>query len=163
MQLRKWTGMALFGLALFLSAVASNAEEEKEVPLPELPKGAGEIDKDPPKTFTTTKSGLKYRILRKGKAEGKTPKADSLVKVNYHGWLAGGKVFDSSYRKGKPITHPANMFIKGWTEGLQLISEGSMLELEIPAKLGYEDRGVPQAGIPPNARLHFILELIEVK
>lgn len=163
MQLRNCSGIALFGLILLMAGVRSNAEEEKEVPLPELPKGAGEIDKDPPKTFTTTKSGLKYRILRKGRANGKTPMATSTVTVNYHGWLDNGKVFDSSYRKGKPFTNPVNMFIKGWTEGLQLIAEGAMLELEVPSKLGYEDRGVPKAGIPPDATLHFVLELIAVK
>jgi FKBP-type peptidyl-prolyl cis-trans isomerase FkpA len=160
MQSRKWSGVALFGLVLFLSGIALSAEEEKEVALPELPKGAGKLDKEPPKTFTTTKSGLKYRVLRKG--EGKKPEAKQTVKVNYHGWLDGGKVFDSSYKRGEAISFPLNRVIPGWTEGMQLVGEGGMIELEIPYKLGYGENGNPPV-IPPKATLHFLVELLEVK
>jgi FKBP-type peptidyl-prolyl cis-trans isomerase FkpA len=84
------------------------------------------------------------------------------VTVNYKGWLDSGKVFDSSYDRGEPISFPLNRVIPGWTEGMQLVGEGGMIELEIPSKLGYGERGAPGA-IPPNATLHFIVELIEVK
>lgn len=136
------------------------AAEEKEVELPKLPAGAGKVDKDAPKTFTTTKSGLKYRVLRQG--TGEKPKAANTVEVNYHGWLDNGKVFDSSYKRGKSISFPLSGVIPGWTEGMQHVGQGGMIELEIPAKLGYGDRGAG-ADIPGGATLHFLVELLEVK
>lgn len=134
--------------------------EDKEVKLPKLPAGAGKVDEDAPKTFETTDSGLKYRILRKG--TGAKPKVANKVKVNYEGWLDNGKVFDSSYKRKEPISFPLNGVIKGWTEGMQLVGTGGMIELEIPAELGYGDRGAG-ADIPGGARLHFLVELLEVK
>jgi len=132
-----------------------------DVPHPALPEGAGPIDADAPKEFSTTPSGLKYRVLRKG-AGGK-PKATNTVEVNYHGWLDGGKVFDSSYQRGESIEFPLNGVIPGWTEGMQLVGEEGMIELEIPSNLGYGARGTPGGPIPPNATLHFLVELIDVK
>ena len=132
----------------------------EDVALPEMPKGAGKVDADAPKSFTTTASGLKYRILRKG--DGAKPAATDKVKVNYHGWLDGGKVFDSSYNRGEPISFGLNQVIKGWTEGMQLVGTGGMIELEIPADLGYGARGAPGA-IPPNSTIHFLVELLKVE
>ncbi len=118
-------------------------------------------DADAAKDFTTTASGLKYRILRK--SDGKKPTLANQVSAHYKGWLDGGFVFDSSYSKGgKPITFPLANVVEGWQEGLQLIGEGGMIELEIPGKLGYKEAGFPPT-IPPNATLHFIVELEEVK
>ena len=131
-----------------------------DVPHPALPEGAGPIDADAPKEFATTPSGLKYRILRKG--AGSKPKATNTVEVHYHGWLDGGKVFDSSYQRGESIKCPLNGVIPGWTEGMQLVGEEGMIELEIPSNLGYGARGAGGA-IPPNATLHFLVELIDVK
>ena len=159
MYLRFANCVAVLGLALLLAEVALSAEE-KEVPLPELPKGAGKLDKDPPKTLTATKSGLKFRVLRKG--EGGMPKATDTIQVNYHGWLDNGKVFDSSYKRGEPISFPLNGVIKGWTEGMQLVGEGGMIELEIPANLAYGDRGAGK-DVPPKATLHFLVELLKVE
>jgi FKBP-type peptidyl-prolyl cis-trans isomerase len=158
--MRSLGSVAVFGLLLFLLEMPMNAEDPKDVPFPELPKGAGKIDKDAAKKFTETKSGLKYRILRKG--EGAKPKASSTVKVHYHGWLDGGKVFDSSYKRGESISFPLSGVIKGWTEGMQLVESGGMIELTIPSDLGYGDRGSPPV-IPPKATLHFLVELLEVK
>ena len=154
--------VALLGLALFFAEVALNADDKdkKEVPYPELPKGAGAIEKDAPKTFTKTDSGLEYRILRKG--EDKKPKASNTVEVNYHGWLDNGTVFDSSYKRNESISFGLNQVIKGWTEGMQLVGKGGMIELQIPAELGYGTRGAPPV-IPPNARLHFLVELLDIK
>lgn len=120
----------------------------------------GPVDKDAPKEFTTTESGLKYRILRKG--TGKKPTAREKVTVHYKGWLDNGKEFDSSYARGETISFPLNGVIKGWTEGMQLVSEGGMIELEIPSNLGY---GAAGAGgvIPGGATLHFIVELMKVE
>jgi len=134
--------------------------QEKEVPFPQLPQGAGKIDNDAPKTFTTTRSGLKYRILRKG--TDVKPKATDKVRVNYHGWLDNGKVFDSSYKRGMDISFPLNGVIKGWTEGMQLVGEGGMIELTIPPDLAYGSRGAG-ADVPPNATLHFLVELLDVQ
>lgn len=133
----------------------------QDVPHPTLPKGAGALDADAPKTFTTTPSGLKYRVLRKG--AGANPKATSKVKVHYHGWLDGGKVFDSSYQRGESIDFPLNQVIPGWTEGMQLVGQGGMIELEIPSDLGYGKRGTPGGPIPPDATLHFLVELLDVR
>jgi FKBP-type peptidyl-prolyl cis-trans isomerase FkpA len=119
------------------------------------------IDADAPKTFTTTASGLQYRVLRKGK--GATPKASDTVKVNYHGWLDNGTTFDSSYERKEPISFPLNGVIRGWTEGMQLVGAGGMIELVIPSDLGYGDRGTPGGPIPPKATLHFLVELIDVR
>jgi len=154
--------VALLGLAMFFAEVALNADDKdkKEVPHPELPKGAGAIEKDAPKVFTKTDSGLEYRILRKG--EEKKPKATDNVEVHYHGWLDNGNVFDSSYKRGEKISFPLNRVIRGWTEGMQLVGKGGMIELQIPAELGYGERGAPPV-IPPNARLHFLVELLDIE
>jgi len=133
----------------------------QDVPHPTLPKGAGAIDADAPKTFTSTPSGLRYRVLRKG--AGANPKATSKVKVHYHGWLDNGSVFDSSYTRGESIDFPLNQVIPGWTEGMQLVGQGGMIELVIPSNLGYGKRGTPGGPIPPDATLHFLVELLDVK
>jgi len=150
----------LFALTL-LSLETLVAAEPAEVPHPKTPAGAGAIDADAPKTFTTTPSGLQYRVLRKG--AGANPKATSNVKVNYHGWLDDGKVFDSSYQRGEPIDFGLNQVIPGWTEGMQLVGKGGMIELLIPSNLGYGPRGTPGGPIPPNATLHFLVELLDVR
>ncbi len=149
--------VAVFSLVVFMSGATAKAED---VPLPTMPAGAGKVDVDAPKTFTKTESGLKYRILRKG--DGAMPKATDRVNVNYHGWLDGGKKFDSSYDRGQPISFGLNQVIKGWTEGMQLVGAGGMIELEIPSELGYGAGGAG-GSIPPNATLHFLVELLKVE
>ena len=152
--------LALFAFTLCLQETAVPADPAPEVAHPKLPQGAGKIDADAPKTFTATASGLKYRVLRKG--TGAAPKASSTVKVNYHGWLDNGTKFDSSYDRREAIEFPLNGVIPGWTEGMQLVGEGGMIELEIPSNLGYGARGAPPV-IPANATLHFLVELIAVR
>ena len=120
----------------------------------------GPVDKDAPKEFKATESGLKYRVLRN--SNGPKPKSANTVKVHYKGWLDNGKEFDSSYKRGEPIEFALNRVIPGWTEGMQLVGTGGMIELEIPSELGYGARGAPGA-VPPNATLHFLVELLEVK
>ncbi|MFN9235804.1 MAG: FKBP-type peptidyl-prolyl cis-trans isomerase [Planctomyces sp.] len=127
---------------------------------PALPNGAGAIDAGAPAAFTQTASGLKYRILREG--AGVKPAASQSGEVHYHGWLDGGRVFDSSYQRGKTISFGLNQVIRGWTEGMQLVGEGGMIELEIPSDLGYGARGAGGV-IPGNATLHFLVELIKVR
>ncbi len=125
----------------------------------------GPVDPDAPKVFSKTTSGLKYRILRKSK--GSKPTAKDTVTVHYRGWLPdatgqGGKEFDSSYKHNLPATFPLARVVPGWTEGLQLVGEGGMIELEIPPKLGYGTRGAGNV-IPPNATLRFLVELQKIK
>ena len=160
---RLFAAAAVCGLVVaFLLARPESvmSAEPAEVPHPQLPTGAGKLDADAPKTFQTTASGLKYRVLRQG--PGGKPKATNTVKVNYHGWLDGGKVFDSSYSRGEPIEFGLNQVIPGWTEGMQLVGKGGMIELEIPGGLGYGPRGFPPV-IPPDATLHFLVELLDVR
>ena len=143
-----------------LTLLATVAADDKEVRLPKLPQRAGKIDKNASKTFTATKSGLKYRILRQG--DGPSPTAADTVEVYYHGWLDNGKVFDSSYHRNESAVLPLKTVIAGWNEGIQLVKKGGMIELEVPSTLGYGDAGSGNE-IPPKARLHFVIELVDIK
>lgn len=111
------------------------------------------------KGVVTTKSGLQYRVLAKGK--GTSPKVNSTVDVHYRGTLVDGTEFDSSYSRGEPATFPVGNVIPGWTEALQLMKEGDKWELTIPAELAYADQGAPPV-IPPSAALVFEVELLKV-
>jgi len=86
-----------------------------------------------------TASGLQYKVIEPG--AGKTPAAQDTVKVHYRGTRIDGTEFDSSYKRGKPAEFRLDRVIKGWTEGLQLMSEGAKYELYIPPQLAYGDRG----------------------
>ena len=104
-------------------------------------------------------SGLQYQVLTA--TEGRKPAATDNVKCHYEGRLTDGTVFDSSYRRGEPATFPLNGVISGWTEGLQLMGEGSKFRFFIPYHLAYGERGAG-ASIPPYAALIFDVELLEV-
>lgn len=123
------------------------------------PSGPLLIDDDAPTEFTTTESGLKYRILRKSKKQKPVP--SSKVEVDYRGWLDDGSTFDSSYNMRAPASFSLSKVIPAWTEGLQLLGEGGMIELEVPPELGYGEAGNPPS-IPPNATLHFKVELLRI-
>lgn len=126
----------------------------------ELPAAEpGPVDIDAPNKFTKTDSGLAYRIRRR--SAGRKPGARDSVTVHYKGWLDDGTVFDSSYERGEPATFRLNQVVKGWTEGMQYIGEGGMIELEVPADLGYGDKGAGKK-VPPGAMLHFLVELVSV-
>jgi FKBP-type peptidyl-prolyl cis-trans isomerase FklB len=107
----------------------------------------------------TLPSGLQYRVIQGG--SGKTPKAGDTVRVNYRGTLIAGTEFDSSYKRGQPASFQVNGVIKGWTEALQLMKEGSKWQLVIPPELAYGERGAG-AMIPPNSTLIFEVELLSV-
>jgi FKBP-type peptidyl-prolyl cis-trans isomerases 1 len=77
-------------------------------------------------------SGLQYEIITEG--AGPKPQATSTVTCHYHGTLIDGTVFDSSVKRGQPASFPLNMVIKGWTEGLQLMSVGSKYRFFIPPR-----------------------------
>ncbi|WP_211355823.1 FKBP-type peptidyl-prolyl cis-trans isomerase [Colwellia echini] len=109
---------------------------------------------------TVTESGLQYEVITTG--EGEKPSADSVVSVHYHGTFANGDVFDSSVQRGQPAEFPVNGVIAGWTEALQLMTEGSKWKLTIPYDLAYGERG-SQGAIPPYATLVFDVELLSIK
>lgn len=110
----------------------------------------------------TTSSGLKYQDTVVG--TGDVPHAGQTVVVHYTGKLASGEKFDSSWDRGKPFkfTLGRGEVIKGWDEGLSTIRVGGKRTLIIPPALGYGERGAG-AVIPPNATLHFEVELLEVQ
>ena len=136
-QARKEAAAAEAGRAA--KAVGENAKKDNIVVLP---------------------SGLQYEVIREG--NGKKPSATSKVKCHYEGTLIDGTKFDSSYDRGEPATFGLNQVIAGWTEGLQLMSEGAKYRFFIPYNLGYGERGAG-ASIPPYAALVFDVELIEVQ
>jgi FKBP-type peptidyl-prolyl cis-trans isomerase FklB len=104
-------------------------------------------------------SGLQYREVKAG--SGRSPKPTDKVTTHYKGTLLDGTTFDSSYERGEPATFPVNGVIAGWTEALQLMKEGAVWELYIPADLAYGARGAG-GKIGPHATLVFTVELIRV-
>lgn len=106
----------------------------------------------------TTASGLQYKVIKEG--AGKKPTATNTVKVHYHGQLMDGTVFDSSIDRGQPIDFQVNGVIKGWVEGLQLMSVGSTYQFYIPSELAYGDRATGK--ISAGSLLIFDVELIEI-
>jgi FKBP-type peptidyl-prolyl cis-trans isomerase len=110
---------------------------------------------------TTTSSGLKYWVMKKGTGTV-SPKATDTVKVHYHGTLLNGTVFDSSVQRGEPISFPLNQVIPGWTEGLQLMKVGDKFKFEIPPNLAYGPNS-PSPAIPPNSTLVFEVDLLGIQ
>lgn len=116
-------------------------------------------NKKKPKVVTTA-SGLQYEILRQG--SGKKPKPEDTVEVNYRGMLIDGQEFDSSYARGESASFKVQDVIKGWTEALQMMKEGSKFKLYIPAELAY-GAAAPTEKIQPYSTLVFEVELLKVK
>lgn len=107
----------------------------------------------------TTASGLQYKVLQEG--TGAKPSEYGEVEVHYKGTLIDGKVFDSSYESGEPITFFLSQVIEGWGEGVQLMTAGSKYEFYIPFELAYGPQGIPDS-IPQYATLIFEVELLKV-
>lgn len=106
----------------------------------------------------TLPDGLQYKIVKQG--QGNSPTDQDMVTVNYTGTFINGKVFDSSYAHGKPVSFPVSQVIPGWTEALKLMKPGAIWELAIPPALGYGEKGAGPIG--PNETLLFKVELIAV-
>jgi FKBP-type peptidyl-prolyl cis-trans isomerase len=104
--------------------------------------------------------GLQYKVIKDG--TGRTPTATDTVSTHYRGTLLDGREFDSSYKRNEPTEFPVNRVIKGWTEALQLMKEGSKWMLYIPPHLAYGERGAGGL-IGPNETLIFEIELLKVK
>lgn len=114
----------------------------------------------PPADATKTESGLAYKVLQAGTGADK-PQATSTVTVHYSGWTTDGKLFDSSVKRGQPASFPLNGVIKGWTEGLQLMSVGEKTRFWIPGNLAYGD--TPSRPGAPAGMLVFDVELISIQ
>ena len=107
----------------------------------------------------TLPSGVVVDTVTKG--TGASPKATDTVKVHYRGTLTDGTEFDSSHKRGQPISFPLNRVIPCWTEGVQKMQVGGKVKLTCPASTAYGARGVPGT-IPPNATLNFEVELLGI-
>jgi FKBP-type peptidyl-prolyl cis-trans isomerase len=107
--------------------------------------------------------GLAYCILSEG-PPGVVPAANDTVKVHYTGWTEEGEMFDSSVERGQPIEMALNQVIRGWGEGLRLMTPGDKARLWIPGSLGYGKREPgAAAGTPPKGTLIFDVELLDVQ
>ena len=131
-------------------AIAKEKAAEGEAYLAENAKREGVI---------VTDSGLQYEVIATG--DGEKPTAQSTVRTHYHGTFINGDVFDSSYDRGQPAEFPVGGVIAGWTEALQMMTEGSKWRLYVPYNLAYGERG-SQGAIPPYATLVFDVELLAI-
>lgn len=144
----------------FSNMEAEKAAEEAEVAEAMKKEGEEFLKENAGKPgVITLKSGLQYKVLKEG--TGRKPGKTSKVRCHYEGTFTNGMTFDSSYKRGEPVVFGVNQVIAGWTEALQLMSEGSEWELYIPYQLAYGEAGAHGA-IPPCAALVFKVELIEV-
>jgi FKBP-type peptidyl-prolyl cis-trans isomerase FkpA len=130
------------------------AENEKKASQTFLEKAAAA------KGAVKTDSGLVYSEITPG--TGDQPKATDKVKVHYEGKLIDGTVFDSSVKRGQPVTFALNQVIPCWTEGLQRMKVGGKSKLVCPSAIAYGDHGRPPT-IKPGATLVFEVELLGIE
>lgn len=107
-----------------------------------------------------TESGLQYQVLKSGEST-ENPSSNSKVSVHYHGTLLDGSMFDSSVVRGKPLSFGLSQVIKGWTEGVQLMTVGDKFKFFIPARLGYGNSATGK--IAPGSLLIFEVELLAIQ
>lgn len=139
--------------AIFLSTPAAHAQHGRE-------KGEAFLSENAKKEgVKTLPSGLQYRVIKQG--DGKKPKKTDQVVVHYRGTLIDGTEFDSSHKRGEPAKFGVTGVIKGWTEALQLMKEGSKWEIYVPSYLAYGESGSGKF-IGPHEALIFEVELLGV-
>lgn len=148
-------------LAALIALGVPGCKEDKADYISPTGLGPGPVDSDAPEDFQQTESGLKYRVRRKSDA-GKPGPQDGIA-MHYRAWLDDGREFENSYSAGNVIVKKMAELLPGWKEGLQHIGKGGMIEMEIPPALGFGERGLPQLQIPPNATLHVLCELLDVR
>jgi FKBP-type peptidyl-prolyl cis-trans isomerase len=141
------------GMLVFDVELIEIEEQPEPPPPPEVPADVAAAPAD----ATKTASGLAYKVLKPGTGTQK-PTATDMVEVHYSGWTTDGKMFDSSVTRGKPTSFPLNRVIKGWTEGLQLMTVGEKTRFWIPVELAYENKPGKPAGM-----LVFDVELLAIK
>jgi peptidylprolyl isomerase len=127
-----------------------------DVTLLDMPLRTPADVKAPPADAMQTKSGISYKVLRPGTGQRHAKKFDEVL-VQYTGWTTDGKMFDSSYTRGEPMTLPLDRVIAGWTEGIPLMVEGEKTRFWIPEKLAYKGKN------PPYGMLVFDIELIRIR
>jgi len=148
MNFRHFLTVAALGLFALPHATCQETGGDKQGGIPDC------------EDMKTTASGLQWGVLKKG-GDGAAPNASDTVEVHYTGWLTDGTKFDSSRDRGKTTSFGLNQVIKGWTEGLQLMTPGMRCKFIIPSDIAYGDAGRP-GSIPPKATLVFDVELINV-
>ena len=148
------TQLLLLGVSLLTSFIAGSAFGQAAPKVETIP--APPDVAEPPADAQRTESGLASRVLQPGTGT-EHPTAEDTVKVHYSGWTTDGRIFDSSVRRGQPLTFPLNRVIAGWTEGLQLMVVGEKRRLWIPEELAYKGQPGRPAGM-----LVFDVELLEV-
>src|ERR1019366_113489 len=151
-------------------AVLTQAQNELRQQQQAKTKQEGEANKKEGEAFlaanktkeavVTLPDGLQYKILTAG--TGPKPTATDSVVCNYRGTLVNGTEFDSSYKRGQPVTFPVNGVIKGWQEALPLMPVGSKWQLFVPSDLAYGDHAM-SAELGPNSTLIFEVELLSIK
>ena len=149
-------------LPLQKQMVEKRAEEMKKLSEKNKQEGAAFLAENAKKEkVVTLPSGLQYKVIKEG--TGKSPQQSDKVQVHYRGTLINGTEFDNSYTRGQPVTLGVDKVIKGWSEGMQLMKEGSKWMLYIPSELAYGERGAGRGRIGPNQTLIFEVELISVE
>lgn len=141
-----------------VNKLMNEIQESKSKPTIEAGKAFLEKNKTRPGVKTTA-SGLQYEVLTEG--TGIKPTTVDTFVAHYRGTLLDGTEFDASYNRGQPLVYPVTAVIRGWTEGLQLMSVGSKYKFYIPYNLAYgtNDNGA----IPGGSMLIFELELLDVR
>jgi len=118
---------------------------------------------DQGKDMDHTNSGLFYKVYQEG--NGELLQWADYIKVDYKGYFLDGKVFDSSYERGEPISFYIGNMVDGWNEGLQLLSPGAKASFIVPSHLGYGEKGFPLSPgkflVPPNTIIAFDVEVLE--
>ena len=143
--------MLALGLGLASLVATAQPAPAQTVSTLSAPTGAANV---------TTSSGLIYTSVKEG--SGASPQAADTVRVHYRGTFPDGREFDSSYSRGQPAQFPLNRVIRCWTEGVQMIKVGGKARLVCPPAIAYGERGTPGGPIPPNATLHFEVELLGI-
>ena len=121
---------------------------------------AGDSETTAPAAGGPKASGLDLTHIQEG--TGPSPGPTDVVVVHYHGTFPDGKVFDSSVNRGQPSRFPLNRVIPCWTQGVQQMKVGGKAKLVCPPELAYGARGAPPR-VPPNATLHFEVELLRIE
>ena len=151
--------LSTFTMKMRAEAEAKQLEQNKVQFQTELETGKKYLAENAQKDgVVTTESGLQYKVIKEGK--GAKPTVSDKVKVHYEGTLIDGTKFDSSYDRKEPAEFGVTQVIRGWTEALQLMKEGSIYELCIPYELAYGERG--SGSIKPYSTLNFKVELLSI-